>query len=177
MMHGRIRLLASALAAVLTPAIALSAFVLPTQAQAAAPAPVVSVDHAKCQVHAVLASKEGNAGIPKELKFLETQLKDDEFAAYKSFRLIEQKALKLDRGKKTDVSFTSGNRLGLRLIGGDDKRLDLHADLSSRSGTKSLLATDYSIEDAGVLMIRAGSYTHKDDTGRLFFAIQCVRSK
>ncbi len=178
MMHGRMKLLASALAAVLTPTTALVTSVVPTQVHAAPPAKKkLSVESARCQVHAVLASKEGNRGIPAELKFLEKQLQDDEFAAYKSFRLIEQKDLKIDLGKTSEVTFASGNRLSLRLLGGDDKRLDLHADLSSRTGGKSLLSTDYTIEDAGVLMIRAGSYTHDGETGKIFIGIQCKRLK
>ncbi|MCA9708665.1 MAG: hypothetical protein KDK70_22645, partial [Myxococcales bacterium] len=100
------------------------------------------------------------------------QLRDDQFAAYRSFRLIEQKALDLDLGKKAEVKFRSGNRLALSLMGNDDTRLKLHADLSSRDGKKSLLGTDYSMEDGGVLMIGAGKF----EDGKLFFAIQCARS-
>jgi hypothetical protein len=172
MMHGRMksRLLASALAAVLAPAAMVSIYAAPAQASAAA------VKEAKCQVHAVVASKEGNEGIPEKLRFLEAQLKDDEFAAYKSFHLIEQKALTLKLDTPSEITLTTGNRLGLSLLGNDDTRLKLRADLSSRDGSKSLLSTDYSMEDAGVLMIRAGSYTHENIAGKLFLAIQCARS-
>jgi hypothetical protein len=173
MMYGRMksRLLASALVAVLAPTAVLATFVAPLEARAA------TVKGATCQVHAVLASKkEGDGGIPEKLRFLETQLKDDEFAAYKSFHLVEQKALTIKLNMPSEVTLTTGNRLSLSLLGNDDTRLKLHADLSSRDGSKSLLSTDYSMEDAGVLMIRAGSYTHGDIAGKLFFAIQCARS-
>lgn len=172
MMHGRMksRLLASALAAVLAPAAVVVTYAAPSQAQAA------EVKEAACQVHAVLASKEGDGGIPDKLRFLEAQLKDDEFAAYKSFHLIEQKALAVKLGATSEVTLTTGNRLGLSLLGNDDTRLKLRATLSSRDGSKSLLSTDYSMEDAGVLMIRAGSYTHDGIEGKLFVAIQCARS-
>lgn len=175
MTHARTRLLASALAAILAPASALAIVATPAWAQAAN-TQVADVQQAKCQVHAVLASKDGDGSIPSELKFLEEQLKDDAFAAYKGFRLIEQKALKLQRSKASEVSFSSGNRLALSLLDNDDKRLKLHASLSSRDGAKDLLNTDYSIEDRGLLMIQAGSYSHKGATGKLFFAIQCARS-
>jgi opacity protein-like surface antigen len=172
MMHGRMksRLLASALAAVLAPAAIGATYAAPLQAQAA------EVKEATCQVHAVLASKEGEGGIPDKLRFLEAQLNDDEFAAYKSFHLIEQKALSIKLGVDAGVTLTTGNRLGLSLLGNDDTRLKLRATLSSRDGSKSLLSTDYSMEDAGVLMIRAGSYAHEGIQGKLFVAIQCARS-
>jgi hypothetical protein len=172
MMYERMksRLLASALVAVLAPTAVLATFVAPLEARAAA------VKEGKCRVLAVLAAKEGDGGIPEELRFLETQLKDDEFAAYKSFHLVEQKALTIKLDAPSEVTLTTGNRLGLTLLGNDDTRLKLHANLSSRDGSKSLLSTDYSMEDAGVLMIRAGSYTHGDIAGKLFFAIQCARS-
>lgn len=172
MMHERIksRLLASALAVILAPTAVFATYAVPSEAHAAA------VKEAKCQVHAVLASKEGDGGIPEKLRFLEAQLQDDEFAAYKSFHLIEQKALAVKLDTTSEVTLTTGNRLGLSLLGNDETRLKLRATLSSRDGSKSLLSTDYSMEDAGVLMIRAGSYTHDGIEGKLFVAIQCARS-
>lgn len=171
MMYGRMksRLLASALAAVLAPTAAVASFGAATEAQAA-------VQKAGCRVSAVVASKEGDAGIPKELAFLEAQLGGDEFAVYKSFYLVEQNALEITLGKTTEVKFRSGNRLGLSLLGNDDQRLKLHANLTNREGTKSLLAADYSIEDGGVMMISAGTFEHQGVPGKLFFAIQCARS-
>lgn len=172
MMHGRMksRLLASALCAVLAPTAMVASYATPLEARAA------EVKEAKCQVHAVLASKEGDTGIPDKLRFLEAQLKDDEFAAYKSFHLIEQKALTVKLEASSEITLTTGNRLGLSLLGNDDTRLKLRASLSSRDGSKSLLSTDYSMEDAGVLMIRAGSHTYEGIEGKLFVAIQCARS-
>ena len=89
----------------------------------------------------MLASKEGDGTIPKNLEFLQEQLRDDQFAAYKSFELIEQKALEIKLDQKSEVEFRSGNRLGLSLLGGDDNRLKLRLDLSGRDGKKALLGT------------------------------------
>lgn len=171
MMHPRMKskLLASALAAVLAPAAVVSTVVAPATAQAA------PVQEASCQVHAVLASKDGDGTIPKNLEFLRGHLEQDEFAAYKSFLLVEQKALEIKLDKKSEVTFRSGNRLGLRLLGNDDTRLKLHASLSGRDGKKSLLNADYSIEDRGVMMIAAGKSELEGKLGKLFFAIQCAR--
>ncbi|MCA9651860.1 MAG: hypothetical protein H6712_09030 [Myxococcales bacterium] len=170
MTHARKKLLASALAAILAPASAMAVVAAPSAAQAK------EVEQAKCFVHSVLASKEGEGGVPKELAFLQAQLSQDEFAIYKTFLLIEQKTFDIRRGKVTETKFSSGNRMGLSLLGNDDKRLKLHASLSSRDGSKDLLNTDYSIEDGGLLMIQAGSFVHKGTEGKLFFAIQCARS-
>ena len=163
------RLLIPALAAVLAP---LSAFVTVLAVPGAAEAAVAK---ASCQVNAVLLSKDGDGTIPSELDFMKSTLQNDEFAAYKGFHLLERKELKLALDTKAESSFTSGHRVGLTLLGGDETRLKLHADLSSRDATKSLLSTDYSIEDNGLLMIGAGAYSDEKRSGKLFFAIQCGR--
>lgn len=172
MMHARIksRLVASALAAVLAPAAVVSGIAIPTAVEAA------TVKEAKCQAHAVLAHKEGDGTIPKELEFLKAQLLDDEFAAYDGYKLIDRKAAKVKLAKASELKFTTGNRLGLTLLDNDDSRLKLRAELRSRNSDKYLLSTEYSIQDGSVLMIRAGSYTDGDISGKLFFAIQCARS-
>lgn len=170
MNHARKKLVASALAAVLAPASALAVAVAPTTVLAA------DVQEAKCQAFAVHLSKTGDGVIPKELRFLEAQLSADEFAIYKGYALVDQKTLNLKRDKASEVKFSSGNRLGLSLLGNDDKRLKLHASLSSRDGSKNLLNADYSIEDGGTLMIGAGAYSHGGKDGKLFFAIRCARS-
>lgn len=155
----------------------LAALLVPTAALAAAPEDgKAAVTTANCQVTSVLLSKEGDGTIPAELEFMKTTLQNDEFAAYKGFHLLERKSMKLARDAKSEASFASGHRMGLTLLGNDDTRLKLHADLSSRDGSKSLLSTDYSMEDAGVLMIGAGSHTDATRTGKLFFAIQCGRA-
>lgn len=161
------RLLAPVLAAVLAPMTAFAAVtVTPLVAEAA-------VTKANCQVTTVLMSKDGDGTIPPELEFMKPSLQNDEFAAYKGFHLIERKAVKLALSTKTDSTFTSGHRLGLTLMGGDEKRLKLHADLSSRDGSKSLVSLEYSIENDGLFMIGAGSYSNDAHSGKLFFAIQC----
>lgn len=172
MTHRRIhsRLLASMFAGAIALPMALGAVALtPAVAEAAA-------TKATCDTKLVLLTKEGSGVIPKELEALRSTLQEDEFAVYKGFHLLESKALKLSLDTKAESTFSSGHRLGLTLLGGDDTRLKLHADLSNRDATKSLLSTDYSIEDNGLLMIGAGAYTDGGRSGKLFFAIQCGRA-
>lgn len=174
MMYGRIksRLMASALAAALAPAALVATTVaLPSQARADD-----EVDLAKCGIHAVLASKEGDRGIPKELAAFKAQLSEDEFAIYKSFYLIEQKALDLRVGKKTEAKFRSGNRISMTLLGNDDTRLKLQLDLSNRDETKQLLSMKLSVVDGAVVIARAGPVEHQGVSGMLFFINQCART-
>lgn len=160
------RLLAPLLAAVLAPLSVFTAvFAVPGVADAAT--------KANCEVNAVLLSKDGDGTIPPELEFLKSTLQNDEFAAYKGFHLVERKALKLVLDTKAESTFASGHRVGLTLLGGDANRLKLHADLSSRDATKSLVSTDYSIDNNGLFMIGVGSHSTATHTGKLFFAIQC----
>lgn len=155
----------------------LAALMVPTTVLAAAPSDKAAVSKASCQATAVLLSKEGDGSIPAELEFLKSTLQNDEFAAYKGFHLLERKAMKLAKDVKSEAAFASGHRMGLTLLGSDDNnRLKLHADLSSRDASKSLLSMDYSIENEGLVMIGAGSHTDATRTGKLFFAIQCGRS-
>lgn len=164
------RWLASMVASALAvPLVGAAVFAVPAVADAA-------VTKATCQVHAVLASKEGDGTIPADLEFLRSTLANDEFAAYKSFTLLEKKSLKLALDTKGESTFGSGHKLGLTLLGGDDTRLKLQLDLSNRDGTKSLVSTAYSIEDNGLLMIGAGAFTDASRSGKLFFAIQCARA-
>jgi hypothetical protein len=173
MKHGTMksRILASTLVGVLAPVAPFVALLASSSSAQAAP----DVQNAECQIRAVLASKTGDEGIPEELSFLKAQLSGDEFAAYKSFHLVDQKALKIQLGKASEVKFRSGNRIGLSLLGNDDKRLKIHAELSSRDGKKPLLAADLTFTDGSVVMVRAGTYEHENVSGKLFFAIQCVR--
>lgn len=166
------KLLASVLGGVLAPAAALAMVVtLPATAQAGAK----EVKKARCDVHAVLAAKEGDGSIPPNLQFLEARLREDDFAAYKSFKLVEKKSARATLDKAAEFSFSSGNRLTLGLLGSEDTRLKLRASLFSSDGEKKLLSTDYSIVDGGVLMLGGVEYTDKDTTGKLFFAVQCAR--
>lgn len=163
-------MLASVLATALLPAFAFGAAFVgqPVHAHAA-------VEKASCQVHAVLASKEGDGKIPKNLGFLRETLEDDAFAAYRGFHLIDKKSLKLEVDAPSQSAFKSGHKLQLTLLGGDDSKLKFHAELTGRDGKSSLIGTDYSIEDNGLLMIQAGKYKSGEIAGKLFFAIQCAR--
>jgi hypothetical protein len=125
------------------------------------------VTSATCEVHAVLAMKSGDGTIPADLDFLAAQLRDDQFAAFKSFRLLETKSLKLKLGETEGASMKTGHNLKLRLLGAEASKLQFHAVLAS--GEKVLVDTDYKIESNGILLI--GGVRHPD--GKVFFAIRC----
>jgi hypothetical protein len=161
------RLLRTAFAAAMAPA-AFGAVALaePAEAQAA--------DAARCQVHVVLASKEGDGTIPKNLSHLSKQLKDDEFAAYKGFHLLEKKSLGLQLDQTGSLKLKPGNRIKLTLLSASEKRLELKLDLTGTNGSSKLLSTTYSTASGAVLMVRAGKHTSGDVTGKLFLALQCA---
>jgi hypothetical protein len=160
------RLLSTGLALAIAPALAFGGtMLLPSVADAA-------VDKANCRVNSVLASKEeAKPRIPANLQFLKEELERDEFAAYKHFKLLEKKDFKLTLNKASGGKMKSGHEFGFRLLGGDDKRLKLHASLLSKSG-KKLLNTDYTIDDNGILIVAGGK--HAD--GKIIFAIQCKKT-
>lgn len=180
-MNRRIRSkLLGFVASAMAPAAALTvALTAPAAFAAPAPAPAPpSIQNADCHLHAVLASKE-EGGTQKELAFLGDKLKDDEFAAYKSFYEVELKKLGLKLAETGKSEFRSGHKVSLTLLNGSKKRLEMKFELSGRDGKTSLLSTRYGIDSGGVLMIRAGSdeFTHGKHKGKLFFAIQCVPGK
>ncbi len=164
------RLLASLLAGVLAPTVAVGA-VMATESTAEA-----ATKKARCDVHAVLASKAGEVGIPPTLEFLRQQLSQDEFAVYKSFYLVEKISAKTTLEKAADFKFKSGNQLSLKLLGDDGAKLKLHAKMTSRDGASDLLNADYSIVPKGVLVIAGGEFEDGGNSGRLFFAVQCDRA-
>lgn len=142
-----------------------------TRAEAAqTPAP----KRAGCQVHAVLASKEGDGEIPRSLEFLRDTLKDDQFAAYKSFHLVDKKTIGLSEAKAQSVTLSTGHQAKVTLLESDAKRLRLHLELTARSGEEPLVRTDYSIEHNGLFMIQAGKYKQEEVSGKLLFAFQCA---
>lgn len=156
------RLLAPTLAAVLVPGLLVGGVsLLPDVARA-------EVKAVACKVTAFLAQKDGD-GIPKDLKFLEEQLRDDQFAAFKGFRLLETKALRLGIEKPGLAALKSGFQLKLSLLGEDAAKLKLHANLLAPGRESPLVDTDYSIDDNGLLLV--GGVRHED--GKIFFAIQC----
>ena len=128
------------------------------------------VNRADCKVTAVHAKKDGEAEIPNNLQFLAEQLKDDQFAAYKSFRLLDQRSFKLERSKPGSAALKSGHTVKLELLGGEEKTLKLRLELGARGGGKALVSTAYTIADGGVLLIGGPSYRD----GKLLFAVQCV---
>ena len=142
----------------------LAAVSLPTGAARAG-----EVQRAKCDLHAVHLTKQGDGSIPPELSFIERELRDDQFAAYKGFRLLERKELNIVRSKPAKAAFRTGHTLGLTLMGGDAKRLRIRAALSNRSGDRDLVRTTYAIDDGGVFLLGGPSY----NGGKLLFAIRC----
>lgn len=157
------RILAPALTAFLLPTIIVGGLVL-------APAEVhAEIKAAACKVTAFLASKEGDGTIPAELQFLEEQLRDDQFAAFKGFRLLESKTLKLGLDRSAVAALQSGFQLKLSLLGEEDTKLKLHANLTMPGRDKPLVDTAYKIDNNGLLLV--GGVRHLD--GKAFFAIHC----
>jgi hypothetical protein len=174
MTHRRMkeRLLGSVLASLLVPTLALGAVVLePATAHA-------EVGKAKCQFSAVLLSKDGDGKIPKELEFLRSFLETDQFAIYKGYRLVDQKTLKLGKADAAPsvASFKSGHKIKLNLVGGDEKKLKLRLELSTRDGSAALVDTTYSIEDDALFMFDVGKYEDDKGSGNLMFISQCHRA-
>ncbi len=157
------RILASALSAFLLPATVLGSLSL-TSAEVRA-----EVKAAACKVTAFLASKDGDGSIPEDLKFLEEQLRDDQFAAFKGFRLLEAKTLKLGLDKSAVAALQSGFQLRLSLLGEEETKLKLHANLTAVGRDKPLVDTAYKIDNNGLLLV--GGVRHLD--GKVFFAIHC----
>jgi hypothetical protein len=156
------RILASAFTALLLPATILGGLSL-------TPAEVLAeVKAAACKVSTFLATKDGDGSIPVELKFLEEQLRDDQFAAFKGFRLLEAKTLKLGLDKPS-IAALQGFQLRLSLLGEEETKLKLHANLIAPGRDKPLVDTAYKIDNNGLLLV--GGVRHLD--GKVFFAIQC----
>ena len=164
--------MASLLATIVTPvAVAGAVLVAPMAAHAAKPA-----KQGVCKVHAVLASKEGDGTIPKNLQFMKEWLTDEPYDRYKSFHLLGEKKVEVALEKPAKAKFKTGHKMKLSLLGGDEKKLKLHLDLTYRDGEKSLVAMDYSIEDNGLFFVQGGEHKSGEVTGRIFWAIQCARS-
>lgn len=157
------RLLVSAVAAVLAPGLVVGAVSL------APDTALAEVKAVACKVTAFLAQKDGDGTIPADLKFLEEQLRDDQFAAFKGFRLLETKALRLGVDKPGLAALKSGFQLKLSLLGEEATKLKLHANLLAPGRESPLVDTDYAIDDNGLLLV--GGVRHLD--GKIFFAIQC----
>jgi len=156
-------------AALFCPLVATTAIV---EVEAAEPA-----KRAGCQVHAVLASKDGDGEIPRSLEFLREALQDDQFAAFKSFHLVDKKTLSLTEGKTESATLNTGHQVKVTLRGSDAERLRLHLDLTARDGKAALVRTDYSIEHNGLFMIQAGTFKQEEVSGKLLFAFQCAATR
>lgn len=163
-------------------ALAVSIAVLGMTTWAAPQRPVSAAESAApkkagCQIHAVLASKEGDGEVPRSLAFLRETLKDDQFAAYKSFHLVDKKTVSLTEGKAAVATLTTGHQARVTLLESDAKRLRLHLDLTARDGQDPLVRTDYSIEHNGLFMIQAGKFKQEEVSGKLLFAFQCAAAR
>lgn len=162
--------LATALSSALAGTLAVGVMTTPGQAHAAKPA-----EAGQCKVHAVLASKEGDGTIPKNLEFMKEWLTDEPYDRYKSFHLLGSKKVSVALEKPANTTFKTGHKMKLSLLGGDEKKLKLHLDLTHRDGEKNLVAMDYSIEDNGLFFVQGGKHKSGEVTGRIFWAIQCAR--
>lgn len=131
----------------------------------AAPEPAA----ASCRVLSIVAKKDGDGSIPSNLKALESELRSDQFAAYKSFELVEEKSVAVTNGADSSVAMKIGYDVKLRLLAIAGARLKLHLSLLGKGGAKPLLDADYSVQNGGVLLVVAG----KRDQGRALFAFQC----
>lgn len=165
-------LLSFALSSVLAPAAMFGAVAAAAPTAHAAPA---KAKKAVCKVHAVLASKEGDGTIPKNLEFMKEWLTDEPYDRYKSFHLLGTKKADIVLGKATETEFKTGHKMQLSLLGGDEKKLKLHLALTHADGKKNLVAMDYSIEDNGLFFVQGGEKEWNEVTGRVFWAIQCAR--
>ncbi len=151
------------LSAFLLPAIVLGGLTL------ASPEVRAEVKSAACKVTAFLASKDGDGSIPADLEFLKEQLQDDQFAAFKGFRLLESRTLKLGLDKPAVAALQSGFNLRLSLLGEESTKLKLHANLTAPARDKPLVDTAYKIDNNGLLLV--GGVRHLE--GKVFFAIHC----
>ena len=125
---------------------------------------------AECKVHTVLASKSPTAErIPGGLSFLRAELEGDQFAAYKSFKLLSSVEFKLNSDAQVSHEAGGGHRVGLRLRGGSIERPKLHIEVAAADKAKPLVSADYSVT-SGAFLLLAG-FRHPD--GKLVFAIQC----
>ncbi len=147
-----------------------SSLLLPTATAAMVLSPTsarAEAASATCEIYTILATKTGEGSIPEDLGFLSSQLRDDQFAAFKTFRLLESKTLQLKLGETGAATMASGHQLKLRLLGAEASKLKLHALLASEK--RVLVDTDYRIESNGILLI--GGVRHAG--GKVFFAIRC----
>ena len=125
---------------------------------------------AECKVHTVLASKTPAAErIPGRLSFLKAELKGDQFAAYKSFKLLSSVDFSLKGDKQVNREAGGGHRVGLRLRGGSLERPKLHIEVAAADKAKPLVSADYSVTSGSFLLL--AGFRHPD--GKLVFAIQC----
>ncbi len=164
-------IVASVLTAALVPALAFGSVMTAAEtAHAAKPA-----KKGVCKVHAVLASKDGDGTIPKNLEFMKEWLTDEPYDRYKSFHLLGEKKVDVALGKPAKAKFKTGHKMELSLLGGDEHKLKLHLDLTYRDGKKSQVGMDYSIEDNGLFFVQGGEHKSGEISGRIFWAIQCAR--
>lgn len=122
---------------------------------------------ASCQVHAILANREGEGGVPENLAFLKAELTNPAFAAFKSFVLLGTHRFALSKGKETTQKLASGHTMALAMRAADEKNVKLHVRLGQASG-KSLVDTDYTIKPNGFVL-----FATNHAKGSVVFAVQC----
>ena len=165
-----------ALSSVFASRLALAAAGASALVVAATPALAQAGDEAKsasCRVNAVLARKDGAGGIPTELNFLKKELSSDQFAAYKSFKLLDAKDYGLKLEKLESKSVDSGHKVGLKLLGGELARPRVQVVVEGKNRDRPLVSADYTIKSNGFLLL--AGFKHPD--GKIIFAIQCKGKK
>ena len=133
--------------------------------------PAAEPQPAKCQVVAIHASKAAPNGarVPANLSAFRRELEDDQFAAYKSFHLLERKAATAHRERASQLDFASGYRMSLQLVDVENSRLKVHIRLARAAGGTSLVDLDYWMRSGGLLLMVGGAYAD----GKVIFATQC----
>lgn len=128
-----------------------------------------------CELWAVHASKakskKAQDRVPSALSALRRELLDDQFAAYGSFHLLEQKSLRVPGNRSGQQSFRAGYTMQLQLVQALKNRLKVRVKLA-RKGASNLVNLDYWMGSGDLLMLVGGSY--KD--GKIVFATRCRAS-
>jgi hypothetical protein len=137
--------------------------------RASAAPPAVSAT--KCRCLAILATKSagGGARIPSNLEFMAGDLGDDQFAAFKSFKLLEEHTLTLTDKGKQNADFATKHRLSLSLLEVSGAKLKLHINLQAPDQPRPQVDLDAWLVSGGLLLFVGGSA----QDGKLIFATRC----
>lgn len=127
----------------------------------------------RCTVRSMLGTQKAGS-VDKRLSFLSKQLAQPPFSAFKSFKLLAAKELKIGQGATEELVLPSQKLLRLsfteKLLDGNNKvRLRLHLSITPPKRKKFLPGTQFSIADGGTLLV--GGDKHAD--GTLVVGVTC----